>query len=102
MVLSVRFTPKTFRRAIATRHHATNNVSQPVATDKAPRLVALQEKADAIRKLVYLNKCHVVEEELMETLSKVREDINNVVKDPLTHDYCKDKPWAGECKVFDL
>jgi hypothetical protein len=101
MALSVRFTPKTFRRAI-TRRCSTNNVSQPVVTDKATRLVALQEKADAIRKLVSLNKCHVVEEELMETLAKVREDINKVVKDPLTHDYCKDKPWAGECKVFDL
>ena len=102
MALSVRFTPKTFRRAIAAPRRAANNVSQPVTTDKVPRLVALQEKADAIRKLVNLNKDPFVEEELMETLAKVREDINKVVKDPLTHHYCKDMPWAGECKVFDL
>lgn len=100
MALSVRFTPKTFRRVITRR--ATNNVSQPVSANKAPRLVALQEKADAIRQLVYLNKDPFVEEELMESLAKVREDIQKVVQDPLTHDYCKDTPWAGECKVFDF
>lgn len=66
------------------------------------RVTALEKKADKIRELALASTNPFDEEELMEALAQVKADIKKIEKDPLTNDFCKDTPWALECKVFDF
>lgn len=68
----------------------------------SPRITSLEKKANIIRELIVIENDICEKEELFGALSKVNMEIQKIVNEPLKHDLCKDKPWALECKVFDL
>lgn len=67
----------------------------------SPRLIALRKKADNIKQLIVKNDDPLVYEELMTGLDKVNTSIKELLKDPLSFDYCIEEPWSPECKYFD-
>ena len=67
----------------------------------SPRLIALRKKANNIKQLIVKNDDPLVYEELMTGLDKVNQSIKDLLKDPLSFDYCIEEPWSPECKYFD-
>lgn len=66
-----------------------------------PRLIALKKKAGEIKDTIAVTSDEETEAELIKELSKVNQQLADIMSDPLTNDYCIDEPWAIECKMFD-
>lgn len=94
--------PRFVRKTCAVARSSKGDVSDIKVVYGSKRVLSLEKKADTIRDLALEYQNSSDEEELMETLAKVKVDIKKIEKDPLTNDFCKDVPWSSECKVFDF
>lgn len=89
------------RVSIRVKSQIDNEMKKEKTIVYSPRLIALRKKADNIKQLLISNDDPLVYEELMTALDKVNQNIKDVLKDPLSLDYCIEEPWSPECKYFD-